>query len=70
MRKITLQLLNPLLALLMLNQIATGVLGGMLSPGVFAVMHKGGGIVFAVGAILHVVLNWSWVRANFPVFRR
>lgn len=64
-RNTVLKLLNPILGILALNQILTGVFGDHLSPKAFEVLHEGGGIAFAVVALLHVILNWNWVKANF-----
>ena len=67
-RNTMLKILNPILGLLALNQILTGVFRGALSRETFEIMHEGGGFVFAGAALLHVILNWNWVKANF--FRR
>jgi hypothetical protein len=64
-RTTALKILNPILAVLALNQVATGLGREALSIDAFEVLHQGGGIVFAVAALLHVILNWYWVRANF-----
>ncbi len=42
-----------------------GMFGMSLSPGAFAVLHKGGAMALLVAAGLHVVLNWGWVKANY-----
>ena len=67
-RNTALKILNPILGLLALNQITTGLLRELLPPDVFLIIHKGGGITFAVAASLHVILNGNWIKANF--FRR
>jgi len=64
-KMVVLKFLNPLLGLLALNQILTGLFADDLPSGVFAVLHEGGGFAFALAALLHVILNWSWVRATF-----
>ena len=64
-RNTALNILNPILGLLFLNQVITGLLADSIPPDTFEVLHVGGGIAFAVAAVLHVVLNWSWVKANF-----
>ncbi len=64
-RNIILKVLNPILGLLLVNQIATGIFHDALPHEAFEIMHEGGGFVFAVVAILHVILNWNWVKANF-----
>jgi hypothetical protein len=66
MRKIVLlKTVNALIALLLVNQIVTGLLNETLPHRVFEVMHPGGGIVFAAAIVLHVILNWNWIKANW-----
>jgi len=60
-----LKVLNPMLGVLVLNQALVGLLHDALPRGVFEVMHEGGGVLLVLGVILHLILNWSWVRANF-----
>ncbi len=64
-RNTALKILNPILGVLALNQILTGFLGDHLSHEAFEILHEGGGIAFGVVALLHVILNWNWVKANF-----
>ena len=64
-RNSVLKVVNPILAVLLLNQVLTGLLRGMLPKELFEVMHEGGGALVALGALVHVVLNWNWVRANY-----
>jgi hypothetical protein len=59
-----LKILNPILALLFLNQILTGLFHGFLPHDVFEIVHQGGGIILATATLLHVILNWNWVKAN------
>jgi len=58
------KMLNPILAVLILNQAVTAALHDFLPDEVFEVLHGGGGALLAVGVLLHVILNWSWVRAT------
>lgn len=60
-----LKILNPVLAVLMLNQVLTGLFREALPGEAFEVLHEGAGMVLAAAALLHLVLNWSWVRASF-----
>jgi hypothetical protein len=60
-----LKILNPILAVLLVNQVITGLLHGYLSGEAYEILHGGGGLVFAVTALLHVIMNWNWVKANF-----
>lgn len=65
MKNSILKILNPVLAILLINQVLMGLLHDVMPRKVFEVMHEGGGGVFAVVAILHVLLNWNWVKLNF-----
>ncbi|MBU1692686.1 MAG: hypothetical protein KKC51_01855 [Verrucomicrobia bacterium] len=64
-RLLTLKILNPVLGVLALNQILTGLFQASLPRKVFEILHEGGGVVFAIAALLHVTLNWSWFKSNF-----
>lgn len=58
-----LKIINPLLALFLLNQAATGLLHNVLPHGVFEFMHKGGWVLVIL-SIAHIYLNWWWVKTN------
>jgi hypothetical protein len=60
-----LKIVNPILGLLFVNQVATGLFHGGVSHEAFEIMHEGGGILLALVGGLHVALNWSWIRTNF-----
>ena len=64
-RNTSLKILNPILGILLLNQIATALLHDALPHEVFEIMHEGGGTALATAAVLHVILNWNWVKATF-----
>ena len=64
-RNSVLKVLNPILAILFLNQILTGILHDVIPKNAYEFLHEGGGTFFAVAAVLHVILNWNWVKANF-----
>lgn len=64
-RAAALKVLNPLIAVLALSQVLTGVLHDFIPKDAFEAVHKAGGLSFAAAALLHVILNWSWVRANY-----
>lgn len=64
-RNSILKILNPILAVLFLNQVLTGILQDALSNEAFEIMHEGGGIALAIAAVLHVILNWNWVKASY-----
>lgn len=60
-----LTILNPILAVLVITQGLSAVLGDQLPREAFEVVHEGGGGVLLVGIVLHVILNWNWVHGNF-----
>ena len=64
-RNSALKVLNLILAALLVNQVIAGSLHDSLPHEAFEILHQGGGIVFAIAAVLHLILNWNWVRANF-----
>ena len=64
-RHSTLKILNPILALLFLNQFISGLFHETLPHKAFKILHQGGGIILAAAALLHVILNWNWVKVNF-----
>ena len=63
-KRILLKIVNILLALLILNQATTGMLRGILPGEAFEFLHEGGGITLFIFALIHVYLNWAWVKAN------
>ncbi|MBN1782920.1 hypothetical protein JW948_17435 [bacterium] len=66
MRKGTwLKILNPVLGILVVNQAATGMMHDALDREVFETMHEGGGVVLVVLSVIHLILNWNWIRANY-----
>lgn len=58
-----LKIINPLLAILLLNQAVTGFLHNVLPHRVFEFMHRGG-LILVILSIVHVYLNWGWVKSN------
>lgn len=63
-----LKILNPLLGLLMVNQILSGLLADelfKLSPNAFEILHEDGGILLTVLVVVHLVLNWNWIKASY-----
>jgi len=56
---------NPLLAILMLNQPFSGLLSSVTDWDIFESLHVGGGILLVWVAVVHLMLNWRWVTTNF-----
>jgi hypothetical protein len=61
----TLRYINPIIGLLILSQLLSGLFNRMLHYETFEIIHKGGGILFFVVVIIHVALNWSWVKTTY-----
>ena len=64
-RNSILKILNPILAILFANQVLTGIFHDIIQKDAYEILHGGGGISFAVAALLHLILNWNWVKSNF-----
>lgn len=60
-----LMIINPLLLLLVIVQGISGFTRDYFPEWVFKFAHIGTGCALIVLALLHLALNWSWVRANF-----
>lgn len=69
-RNSVLKTLNPIIALLLACQISTALLMITLGDEIFETIHKTGGILLAAGALLHLSLNWNWVKASYFGNRR
>ncbi|MBP7050023.1 MAG: hypothetical protein KBE65_03320 [Phycisphaerae bacterium] len=55
--------------MLVVTQVLSVIFGEQLSHEAFELIHKGGGALLLIGIGLHVILNWSWVRASLLVRR-
>lgn len=64
-RNSVLKIVNPLLAVLLLCQMGSGILHGVLPRGVFEIVHEVGGLVLGGAILLHVILNWNWIRTSY-----
>ncbi len=64
-RNTLLKVINPLLAALLAIQVLTGVFADALPREVFEIFHEGTGFALAGVGILHIILNWNWIKANY-----
>lgn len=64
-KKTALKFINIIIAILILNQAATAVLAGLIGREAFELAHETGGILLLLGVMLHVILNWGWVKSTF-----
>ncbi len=65
MKSTALRILNPLIGLLVLFQLCTGLLGDELPDWLFSPVHEGAGILLFIGVLLHLTLNFGWVKGNY-----
>jgi hypothetical protein len=49
---------------LILSQALSAIFGERLSHKAFEWTHEGGAVLLLIGIGLHVILNWSWLRAS------
>ena len=64
-KTIALKIVNPLIALLLICQVCTALFRGVMGHEAFEEIHETGGILLAIGVLLHLILNWNWVKANY-----
>jgi heme A synthase len=64
-RNTALKILNPVLAVVLINQILTGLLGLKLSQEAFEIFHRKAALVLAALVVLHLILNFNWIKANY-----
>jgi len=60
-----LPIVNIIIFVLFLNQILTGYFRASLPSGWFPILHENGAALFLVAVILHIYLNFGWVKAQF-----
>ena len=65
MKKLTgLKITNVILLILFLCQATTGLAHSVLGE-LFEILHPSVGILLIIIGIVHIVLNWGWVKSNF-----
>ena len=60
-----LKYINPIIGVLILTQLFSGLFNRTLHYETFEIIHKGGGVLLFFGAVIHVALNWAWINTNF-----
>lgn len=60
-----LKITNPILALALVNQIVSLIIKDYIDYEVFYKIHETGGGILVIGAFLHLLLNWGWVKNNY-----
>lgn len=64
-RNTALKILNPVLGIFLVNQIITGLLRMKLSHETFEILHEKAGLVLAGLVVLHLILNFNWIKASY-----
>ena len=64
-RNTALKILNPVLLLFFINQATTVLFRDHLSFKVFGFFHKTGGAILLCLIVLHIILNFNWIKANY-----
>ena len=59
-----LKIVNPVLAILLLNQPFSALLIVIFDWDFFEGLHVAGGILLVLVAAIHLALNWKWVELN------
>ncbi len=63
-----LKIINPVLLVMSISQVLTGIYGGNLPGRVFDIFHRNSGVVLLALIIFHLLLNYNWVKVSY--FRR
>jgi len=58
-----LKVVNVVVALLFIVQAGSGMAHSFIPDQVF-VIHGYTGFAFAIFVVLHLILNWTWIRSN------
>lgn len=64
-RSKVLKILNPIVAVLFINQVLSGAFAESLPRGAFGIFHKGGAVFLTIVVLVHVSLNGSWIKAQY-----
>jgi len=66
MKRITaLKILNPILLVLFISQAVTGLFRAKISYETFEILHEGGGVILISLIVVHFILNFNWIKANY-----
>jgi len=60
-----LKILNPILLVLFISQALTALFHDKISPDAFEFFHEGGGTILIVLILLHIILNFNWLKASY-----
>jgi hypothetical protein len=61
----TMKIVNLVLLILVINQLAGGEFYHKISPTLFKWGHKRAAILIAIFIFIHLLTNWKWIKANY-----
>lgn len=60
-----LKVINPLIGVLFIVQVGTGVFNDVIPYELFSNAHGLAGYLLSAGVVVHFILNWSWFATAF-----
>ncbi len=64
-KKTLLKIVNPILLILMVNQLSTGFKPRLYGPGTFRLMHKQMAVILSIVIVAHLTLNLAWIKSSY-----
>ena len=64
-KKTLLKIVNPILLILMVNQLSTGFKPRLYGPGTFRLMHKQMAVILSIVLVAHLTLNLAWIKSSY-----
>ncbi len=64
-KQIWLKITNPLLAVVFIVQVVTGIFHEQIGYETFEAIHPRFGFLLLIVVALHLFLNWSWIKAQY-----
>jgi len=55
----------PVQGFLLLWQMVTGLNRDRFSDQVYGIIHIGGGLLLVTLVVIHVIINWDWIRKMY-----
>ena len=65
-----LKIVNPILLMLVVNQLATGFRPKLYGTGSFKLMHKQMAVILTVALASHLALNFPWIKNAYKKNQR
>ena len=59
-----LKIVNPVLAVVFLFQMVSGLMHGIIAHDLFEKIHGSSAGILMACVLIHLILNWNWVKTN------